>query len=62
MGKDWDSGSTHPDHGVSDRLQALVQSGELKPDPAQKAMAARFDRLLLDLHAQRPARKSSALG
>ena len=62
MGKDWDSGSTHPDHGVSDRLQALVQSGELKPDPAQKAMAARLDRLLLDLHAQRPARKSSALG
>lgn len=62
MGKDWDSGSTHPDHGVSDRLQALVQSGELKPDPAQKAMAARFDRLLADLHAQRPARKSSALG
>ena len=46
MGKDWDSGSTHPDHGVSDRLQALVASGELKPDPAQKAMAARFDRLL----------------
>ena len=62
MGKDWDSGSTHPDHGVSDRLQALVASGELKPDPAQKAMAARFDRLLADLHAQRPARKSSALG
>ena len=62
MGKDWDSGSTHPDHGVSDRLQALITSGELKPDPAQKAMAARFDRLLADLHAQRPARKSSALG
>ena len=62
MGKDWDSGSTHPDHGVSDRLQALIASGELKPDPAQKAMAARFDRLLADLHAQRPARKSSALG
>ncbi len=62
MGKDWDSGSTHPNHGVSDRLQALVASGELKPDPAQKAMAARFDRLLRDLHAQRPARKSSALG
>ena len=62
MGKDWDSGSTHPDHGVSDRLQALVAGGELKPDPAQKAMAARFDRLLHDLHAQRPVRKSSALG
>ena len=62
MGKDWDSGSTHPDHGVSDRLHALITSGELKPDPAQKAMAARFDRLLADLHAQRPARKSSALG
>ena len=62
MGKNWDSGSTHPDTGVSDRLQALVASGELKSDPAQKAMAARFDRLLQDLHAQRPARKSSALG
>jgi cell division protein ZapE len=62
MGKDWDSGSTRPNHGVSDRLQALVASGELKADPAQKAMAARFDRLLRDLHAQRPARKSSALG
>lgn len=62
MGKNWDSGATHPDKGVSDRLQALVASGELKPDPAQKAMAARFDRLLGDLHAQRPARKSSALG
>jgi len=62
MGKDWDSGSTHPDHGVSDRLEALVASGELKPDQAQRAMAARFDRLLAELHAQRPARKSSALG
>jgi cell division protein ZapE len=62
MGKDWDRGSTHPHHGVSDRLEALVASGELKPDPAQRAMAARFDRLLAELHAQRPARKSSALG
>ena len=62
MGKDWDSGSTHPDHGVSDRLEALVASGELKPDQAQRAMAVRFDRLLAELHAQRPARKSSALG
>lgn len=62
MGKDWDRVSTHPDHGVSDRLAALVASGELKPDPAQKAMAARFDRLLGEVHAQRPARKSSALG
>jgi cell division protein ZapE len=62
MGKDWDRVSTHPDHGVSDRLEALVASGELKPDPAQRAMAARFDRLLAEVHAQRPARKSSALG
>ncbi len=62
MGKDWDRVSTHPDHGVSDRLAALVASGALKPDPAQKAMAARFDRLLGEIHAQRPARKSSALG
>jgi len=62
MGKDWDRVSTHPEHGVSDRLEALVASGELKADPAQKAMAVRFDRLLADVHAQRPARKSSALG
>ncbi|MFC6446811.1 cell division protein ZapE [Shinella zoogloeoides] len=62
MGKDWDRVSTHPDHGVSDRLEALVASGELKPDPAQRAMAVRFDRLLGEVHAQRPARKSSALG
>lgn len=62
MGKDWDRVSTHPEHGVSDRLEALVASGELKPDPAQKAMARRFDRLLGEVHAQRPARKSSALG
>ena len=62
MGQDWDSGSMHPDHRVADRLRALVASGELTPDPAQTAMAARFDRLLAELHAQRPARKSSALG
>ena len=62
MAKDWDRVSTHPDHGVSDRLAALVASGTLQPDPAQKAMATRFDRLLGEVHAQRPARKSSALG
>ena len=62
MGKDWDRVSTYPDHGVSDRLEALVVGGTLKPDPAQKMMAARFDRLLGEVHAQRPARKSSALG
>ncbi|WLR92245.1 cell division protein ZapE [Shinella zoogloeoides] len=62
MAKDWDRVSTHPDRGVSDRLADLVASGALQPDPAQKAMAARFDRLLGAVHAQRPARKSSALG
>lgn len=62
MDKDWDRASMHPDHGVSDRLEALVASGALKADPAQRAMAARFDRLLAEVHAQRPARKSSALG
>jgi cell division protein ZapE len=62
MAKDWDRVSTHPDHGVSDRLADLVASGALQPDPAQKAMAARFDWLLGAVHAQRPARKSSALG
>ncbi|WLS03547.1 cell division protein ZapE [Shinella oryzae] len=62
MGKHWDSVSTHPEHGVSGRLKALVASGTLKPDAAQQAMALRFDRLLSELHVQRPARKSSALG
>jgi cell division protein ZapE len=62
MGKDWDRISTYPEHGVSKRLEALIASGDLKRDPAQKAMALRFDKLLEDIHAQRPARKSSALG
>ena len=62
MGQDWDRVSAHPEHGVSDRLQAMVSAGELTADPAQAAMARRFDRLLEDIHVQRPARKSSALG
>lgn len=62
MDQDWDRVSAHPEHGVSDRLETRVAEGALKPDPAQQAMALRFDRLLADVHAQRPARKSSALG
>ena len=62
MGQDWDRVSAHPEHGVSDRLKAMVSAGELTADPAQAAMALRFDRLLGEVHAQRPARKSSALG
>ncbi|QRM53441.1 cell division protein ZapE [Sinorhizobium sp. BG8] len=62
MGQDWDKVSAYPEHGVSDRLKSMVASGALQPDPLQAAMALRFDRLLEEIHAQRPARKSSALG
>lgn len=62
MNKDWDKVSAYPEHGVSDRLKAMVASGELQPDPLQAAMALRFDTLLEAIQAQRPARKSSALG
>ncbi|MDX3927590.1 MAG: cell division protein ZapE [Shinella sp.] len=62
MGHDWDRVSVHPERAVSDRLESLVASGELKRDVAQAAMARHFDRLLNEIVVQRPARKSSALG
>ncbi|MCF3640001.1 AFG1 family ATPase [Rhizobium sp. TRM95111] len=61
-GQDWDEVSAHPEHGVSEKLAALVAASDLHADPVQATMALRFDRLLVELHAQRPARKSSALG
>ena len=60
--QDWDKVSAYPEHGVSDRLSAMVAAGELQPDPLQAEMALRFDTLLEAIRAQRPARKTSALG
>lgn len=62
MKQDWDGVSAYPEHGVSDRLKAMVAAGDLQPDPLQAGMALRFDALLEAVQAQRPARKSSALG
>ncbi|WP_097141214.1 cell division protein ZapE [Rhizobium subbaraonis] len=62
MKQDWDKVSAHPEHGVSDKLKAMVGGGDLQPDPVQAQMALRFDALLQAIQAQRPARKSSALG
>ncbi|WP_246300674.1 cell division protein ZapE [Mycoplana rhizolycopersici] len=62
MKQDWDKVSAHPEHGVSDKLKAMVAAGDLQPDPVQAHMALRFDALLQAIQAQRPARKSSALG
>ena len=60
--QDWDKVSAYPEHGVSEKLNAMVAAGDLQPDPLQAIMALRFDRLLEAIQAQRPARKSSALG
>lgn len=62
MKQDWDKVSAHPEHGVSDKLKAMVVAGDLQFDPVQAQMALRFDALLQAIQAQRPARKSSALG
>ncbi|MCV3734730.1 cell division protein ZapE [Rhizobium sp. TRM96647] len=62
MKQDWDKVSAYPEHGVTDKLKAKVAAGEIQPDPLQAAMAQRFDTLLQAIQAQRPARKSSALG
>ena len=44
------------------KLKALTLSGELKTDPAQMAVAARLDKILLALADSPAAAKSSALG
>ncbi|WP_183804233.1 cell division protein ZapE [Mycoplana azooxidifex] len=62
MKQDWDKVSAYPEHGVTDKLKAKVAAGEMQADPLQAAMAQRFDVLLHAIQAQRPARKSSALG
>jgi cell division protein ZapE len=44
------------------RYAALLQSGEIEADPAQQALADRFERLAARLAEHRLARKSSSLG
>jgi len=51
-----------PHTTVASRYDHLVETGAILRDPAQAAVVAALDRLLADLIAYRPARKSSALG
>ncbi len=52
----------NPDDSIHRKLEALVASGERKRDPAQFAIARRFDHLSAELLASRPSRKTNALG
>ncbi len=47
---------------ISRKLQSLIVTGELRPDPAQMVIARRLDHLAAELVAGRAARKSNALG
>src|SRR4051794_36246129 len=47
---------------VAERYQALVQSGAIEADPAQKQVVARLDRLASSLGERALARKGRALG
>lgn len=47
---------------ISRKLQSLIATGELRPDPAQMVIARRLDHLAAELVAGRAARKSNALG
>lgn len=51
-----------PHATVASRYDHLVETGAIQRDPAQAATVKALDRLLADLIAHRPARKSSALG
>ncbi len=51
-----------PHTTVASRYDRLVESGAIVRDPAQLVLVKALDRLLADLIAHRPARKSSALG
>ncbi|MDQ0456626.1 cell division protein ZapE [Rhizobium paknamense] len=53
-----------PDYArsVSEELKSRTLAGTLKADPAQMDVARHLDRVLIDLKARKPARKSSALG
>lgn len=52
----------NPDDSIYRKLETLVQGGERKRDPAQFAIARRFDHLSAELLASRPSRKTNALG
>ncbi|WP_457587030.1 cell division protein ZapE [Ensifer canadensis] len=52
----------NPDDSIHRKLETLVLSGERKRDPAQFAIARRFDHLSAELLASRPSRKTNALG
>ncbi|MEN3793236.1 cell division protein ZapE [Fulvimarina sp. MAC3] len=47
---------------VRSQLERLIERGEIEPDPAQKLLADRLDRLDHDLSNRSVATKSSALG
>jgi cell division protein ZapE len=51
-----------PHTTVASRYDRLVETGAIVRDPAQAPLVQALDRLLADLIARRPARKSSALG
>jgi len=48
--------------GVTGAYAALVETGSIDDDPAQRALAARLDRLNGELQARQLANKSSSLG
>jgi cell division protein ZapE len=49
-------------HGVTGAYDRLVAAGDIEPDPAQRAVAERLDRLSVELGETRLASKGSALG
>jgi len=52
----------HPGDSVRARYDALAAEGRLDPDPAQEALASRFDALNDEIGSLRLASKSSSLG
>ncbi|WP_425416708.1 cell division protein ZapE [Oricola indica] len=52
----------HPGDSVRARYDALASDGKLDPDPAQEALASRFDALNDEIGSLRLASKSSSLG
>jgi cell division protein ZapE len=52
----------HPGDSVRARYDALAADGRLDPDPAQEALASRFDALNEEIGSLRLASKSSSLG
>ncbi|MDB5512830.1 MAG: ATPase [Enterovirga sp.] len=51
-----------PGPAVASRYEALARAGTIEPDPAQRAVVERLDRLSGTLNTRRLARKASALG